>query len=94
MIERRLLKHANAKIAYHESLTARIQAEEYIKILGPLLDYSSILHPQSYLIKSFINKYQSLSSKVDWLATVTKNQPFLMKEEGEEKLIKVHYRQT
>ena len=89
-IERRLLSQKGEQITFSESLTGYILATQYLKVLGPLLDWSSIDgEDDSFITCPFINKCPSLRSKVDFLATATKNQPFLPKEEARSQLIKV-----
>ena len=90
-IERRLLSQRGEQISFSESLTGYILATQYLKVFGNLLDWSSIDDGEdtSYITAPFINKCPSLRSKVDFLATATKNQPFLLKEEARSQLIKV-----
>ena len=89
IIERQLLAKKNMQIPYEHSLTATVQAKEYIKNLGKILDYSSIVDDHSYLMTAFIRKDKTLEAQVEYLAKSTKNMGHLLKEEGDGKLLKV-----
>lgn len=88
VIEKAILKNTNTEIPYNHSVVSMIRAGQYLKVFGPILDFSSILCPGTY-IYNYVAQSPALLAKVEFLASLTKNQPFLLKDEAQCKLIKV-----
>ena len=89
-LEVQLLDEQKMSIRYDQSFTAYLNAEQYIKVWGAVLDYSSITSGHSYLTNTTINKDPALKTIVDYLAMVTKNNPYLWKDETSGKCLKVN----
>ena len=81
-IEKKILERDNTTIPYHESLTAYLLAKQYIKVLGPILDFSSINNSESYVKKAFLDQCTALTRQVEFLIQVTSRRPHKLKDEA------------
>ena len=77
-----LLKNGQS-IPFYQSLPSYLLARHFIRSMGEILDWSSILGEQSFIFKSFIEPNASLVAQTEVLAKLTKNQPFRLKSETE-----------
>ena len=66
---------------YEKSLPAHMISTSFIKSFGNVLDYSSIVGPDSFIEKTLINNSPTLVAQTKILGDLTKNQPLLLKDE-------------
>lgn len=81
-MEKRLLIQQQRSIPYEKSLVATVLANQFLRSLAPVLDWSSIAVPSSFVYNSIIRDSPSVSAMVDFLVVKTKNQPFRLKCES------------
>ena len=80
-IERTMLQDNDLTIAFEESLPAYLISRAFIKTFANLLDFSSVVGPDSYIEQTLINKSPTLVAQTRILGDLTRNQPLLMKDE-------------
>jgi len=82
LIEKRILKEKNISIPYHKSLVSYFLTNQFIKTIGPILDWSSIMNPDSFIFKNLIDQSESVQPQLEYLASKHKNKAFRMKCEA------------
>ena len=81
-LEAQSLLQSGISIDFHHSLTGATLASDFVRVLGRLLDWSSIDNEESYVWKYLITEEPSLASQIEYLSLRTKNQPYKLKEES------------
>ena len=81
LFERQILLDNDAFIPFEESIPAYLLSRAFIKSIGPILDFSSILGPESYIEKAFLSNSKTLTAQAKILSVLTKNRPMLIKDE-------------
>ena len=85
--ERKVLLDNGEQIDYHLSLPAYSLARAYIKAVGPILDFSSVVQPESFIYKSLFQSSRAAEAQVQILAKMRKNMELLIKDEADGKRI-------
>ena len=87
LFERDALLENGEQIDYHLSLPAYSLSRAYVKALGPILDFSSVVQPDSFIFKSLFQSSKAVEAQVEILSKMRKNMELMIKDEADGKRI-------
>ena len=79
LLEKKCLRETNAEIPYHRSLVAYMLTNQFIRTMAPILDWSSIFNPNSFVLRNLLEQSDATSAQIEYLAHKTRNKHFKWK---------------
>ena len=64
ILEKRMLLEQGRSIHFSSSLVAYLLSSQFLKVLAPIIDWSSVIHDSSYVYETLIKPSPTLTAQV------------------------------